>query len=110
MCVVIEILPVGKPVIGLKNVHRAGFLELIPKLFQRDRELNVRQVFDGDDRYAALREWLKAQWRKRPEARDAPAAAIFEELALAEGGHKAHLLESERFLALLSEPELARAA
>ena len=75
-------------------------------------QLNVRQVFDGDDRYAELREWLKAEWRKAPAERDVSAAAIFEELALGQGGRKAHLLESARFLALLSEPEpeLVRAA
>jgi single-stranded-DNA-specific exonuclease len=72
-------------------------------------QLNVRQVFDGDDRYAELREWLKREWRKAPSERDASAAAIFEELAVGEG-RKAHLLESEQFLALLAEPELARAA
>ena len=37
-------------------------------------QLNVRQVFDGDDRYAELRNWLKAEWRKPSEARDASAA------------------------------------
>jgi hypothetical protein len=34
---------------------------------------------------------------------------VFEELGLREGS-KAHLLESERFLALLDRPELERAA
>jgi single-stranded-DNA-specific exonuclease len=72
-------------------------------------QLNVRQVFDGDDRYAELREWLKGEWRMAPGERDAAAVAIFEELAV-EQGRKAHLLESERFLALLAEPALARAA
>jgi single-stranded-DNA-specific exonuclease len=72
-------------------------------------QLNVRQVFDGDDRYAELREWLKGEWRKAPGERDAAAVAIFEELAVEEG-RKAHLLESERFVALLVEPALARAA
>jgi single-stranded-DNA-specific exonuclease len=71
-------------------------------------QLNVREVFDADERYLEKREWLKAEWRK--QARDPAAAAIFEELALAEGGAKRHLLESERFLALMAEPELARAA
>jgi single-stranded-DNA-specific exonuclease len=70
-------------------------------------QLNVREVFDREDRYVELREWLKAEWRK--EARDPAAAAIFEELAL-EKGRKGHLLESERFQALLAEAELARAA
>ena len=70
-------------------------------------QLNVREIFDREDRYVELREWLKAEWRK--EARDPAAAAIFEELALGEG-RKGHLLQSERFLALLAEPDLARAA
>jgi single-stranded-DNA-specific exonuclease len=72
-------------------------------------QLNVREVFDADDRYVELREWLKAEWRKRPAARDASAAAIFAELAL-DGGRRGHLLESKRFLALLDEPALRRAA
>ena len=72
-------------------------------------QLNVREVFDGDERYVERREWLKAEWRKSAEARDPAAAAVFEELALG-NGRKGHLLESERFLALLEESELARAA
>jgi single-stranded-DNA-specific exonuclease len=71
-------------------------------------QLNVRQVFERDERYVELREWLKNQWRA--DLRDPSAAAIFEELALTEGGARRHLLESERFLALLAGPELARAA
>jgi single-stranded-DNA-specific exonuclease len=71
-------------------------------------QLNVRQVFECDERYVELREWLKGEWRK--DTRDPAAAAIFEELTLAEGGPRRHLLESERFLALLAEPDLARAA
>jgi single-stranded-DNA-specific exonuclease len=71
-------------------------------------QLNVRQVFECDERYVELREWLKGEWRK--DTRDPAAAAIFEELTLAEGGARRHLLESERFLALLAEPDLARAA
>jgi hypothetical protein len=70
----------------------------------------VRQVFDADDRYVERREWLKAEWHLAPEQRDPDAAAIFAELGLAEDGGRRHLLESERFLALLAEPELARAA
>jgi single-stranded-DNA-specific exonuclease len=72
-------------------------------------QLNVREIFDGDDRYLERREWLKAEWRKLPEARDPDARAVFEELGLSEGS-KAHLLESERFLALLDRPALERAA
>ena len=73
-------------------------------------QLNVRQVFDADERYVELREWLKHEWRKRPEQRDSTAAAIFAELALAGAGPKRHLLESDRFVALLAQPDLARAA
>jgi single-stranded-DNA-specific exonuclease len=72
-------------------------------------QLNVREVFDGDERYVERREWLKGEWRKPAETRDPAAAAIFDELGLGEGS-KAHLLESERFRALIAEPELARAA
>jgi single-stranded-DNA-specific exonuclease len=72
-------------------------------------QLNVREIFDGDDRYLERREWLKTEWRKPTEARDPDARAVFEELGLREGV-KAHLLESERFLALLDRPELERAA
>ena len=70
-------------------------------------QLNVREVFDREDRYVELREWLRAEWRN--EVRDPAAAGIFEELALGEG-RRGHLLESERFRALLAESELARAA
>jgi single-stranded-DNA-specific exonuclease len=73
-------------------------------------QLNVRQVFDADETYVERREWLVAEWRKPADERDGEAAAIFAELGLAEGAAKRHLLESERFRALLEEPSLARAA
>jgi hypothetical protein len=73
-------------------------------------QLNVRDVFEADERYVERREWLKGEWRKPAEARASEAAAIFDELALTGGGAKRHLLESERFRTLLDEPELARAA
>jgi single-stranded-DNA-specific exonuclease len=73
-------------------------------------QLNVRQVFDSDDRYVEKRQWLMAEWRKPAETRDPDAAAIFAELGLAESGARRHLLECELFLALLAEPGLARAA
>jgi single-stranded-DNA-specific exonuclease len=72
-------------------------------------QLNVREVFDREDSYLELREWLKQQWRKAPEGREPPAAAVFAELGVGDD-RRGHLLESERFLALLEEPELARAA
>ncbi len=98
----------------LDSLRRAGAYDLAFKLEANQwngtvaPQLNVRQVFEADERYLAKREWLKAEWRR--EDRDPVAVAIFEELALAEGGAKRHLLESERFVALLAEPELARAA
>ena len=73
-------------------------------------QLEVRQVFDADERYVELRDWLKAQWREPQAARDPRAAAVFDELGLGEGGPRRHLLESVCFRALLAEPELARAA
>jgi single-stranded-DNA-specific exonuclease len=73
-------------------------------------QLNVRHVFDCDERYAELREWLKAEWHKQRGRREPIAAEIFEELGLSEGGARRHLLESARFQALLAKPELARAA
>jgi single-stranded-DNA-specific exonuclease len=71
-------------------------------------QLNVRQVFDAEERYVELREWLKTEWHK--DERDPVATAIFAELRLDEGGARRHLLESSRFLALLAEPALAEAA
>jgi single-stranded-DNA-specific exonuclease len=73
-------------------------------------QLNVREIFDAAERYVERREWLKAQWRTPADERDGDAAAIFVELGLAEAGARRHLLESELFVALLAEPELARAA
>ena len=73
-------------------------------------QLNVRQVFDSDEHYLERREWLKAEWLKAPEKRDSEAVVIFAELELGEGRTKRHLLESARFLAILDEPALARAA
>jgi hypothetical protein len=100
----------------IERLRRAGRYDLAFKLEANQwngtvsPQLNVREVFDADDRYVERREWLKGEWRKPTEARDPAAAAIFEELDVAEPGPRRHLLESERFLALLGEPELARAA
>jgi single-stranded-DNA-specific exonuclease len=73
-------------------------------------QLVVRRVFAADPRFGELRDWLVAEYRKPDAARDAEAAAIFAELELELG--ERHLLESERFRALLAagEPALARAA
>jgi single-stranded-DNA-specific exonuclease len=71
-------------------------------------QLVVRRVFDADDRFDELYEWLRGQWNVA--ARDAQAEAIFAELAVEQGGPKRHPLESETFRALLAEPALLRAA
>ena len=98
----------------LDSLRRAGAYDLAFKLEANQwngtvaPQLNVRHVFEADERYVEKREWLKAEWRS--DDRDPVAAAIFEELGLGEGGARRHLLESERFLALVAEPELARAA
>jgi len=98
----------------LESLSRPGLFDVAFKLEANQwngtvaPQLNVRHVFEADDRYVAKREWLKGEWRK--EARDPDAEAIFAELGLAEGGARRHLLESERFVALLAEPDLARAA
>ena len=98
----------------LDSLSRPGAYDLVFRLEANQwngtvaPQLNVQRVFEADDRYVELREWLKLEWRK--DARDPAAAAIFAELGLAEGGSRRHLLESERFRALLEQPELARAA
>jgi single-stranded-DNA-specific exonuclease len=98
----------------LESLRRIGHFDLAFRLEANQwngtvaPQLNVREVFDADERYVELREWLKGEWRK--DARDPRAAAIFAELDLADGSGRRHLLESERFLALLQEPELAHAA
>ncbi|HEY2072694.1 MAG TPA: hypothetical protein VGG88_03885, partial [Gaiellaceae bacterium] len=71
-------------------------------------QLVVRRIFHADERFDELRDWLVVEYKKPAEARDAEAAAIFAELGLELG--KRHLLESERFRALLEAPALARAA
>ena len=75
-------------------------------------QLVVRRIFDADARYDELRDWLVAEFRKPAQVRSADAAAVFAELEVGEAGlGRRHLLESERFRALLAgEPALARAA
>jgi single-stranded-DNA-specific exonuclease len=75
-------------------------------------QLVVRRIFAAAPSFDELRDWLVAEYRKPPAARDAEAAAIFLELELDDTGlGRRHLLESERFRALLErEPVLARAA
>ena len=71
-------------------------------------QLVVRRIFDADDRYGDLREWLVAEFRK--DVRDPVAQEIFDELGLAPGGPDRSILESDRFRAILESPALARAA
>src|SRR5438105_3955760 len=72
-------------------------------------QLVVRRVFDADDRFDELYEWLHTQWRANGD-RDAHAQKIFDELDVEAGGPRRHPLESETFRALLAEPALLRAA
>jgi len=77
-------------------------------------QLVVRRIFDADARFDELRDWLVDEYRKPAVARSADAVAIFAELEIGEAGlGRRHLLESERFRALLLErepPVLAHAA
>jgi single-stranded-DNA-specific exonuclease len=71
-------------------------------------QLVVRRIFTADERFDELRDWLVAEYRKPAGARDADASEIFAELGLDLG--KRHLLESERFRALLEPLALPKAA
>jgi single-stranded-DNA-specific exonuclease len=71
-------------------------------------QLVVRRVFDADDRFDEVYDWLRAQWQA--ERRTPQAQRIFDELEVEQGGPKRHPLESETFRALLAEPALLRAA
>jgi hypothetical protein len=75
-------------------------------------QLVVRRIFPADPRFGELRSWLVGEFRKPAAARNADAAAIFAELGVdAAGLGRRHLLESERFRALLERaPALAQAA
>ena len=74
-------------------------------------QLVVRRIFDAAARFDELRDWLVAEYRKPVGARSRDAAAIFAELEIEEAGlGRRHLLESERFRALLEREPLARAA
>ena len=72
-------------------------------------QLVVRRVFDADDRFDELYEWLRTQW-KANGTRDPQAQKIFDELDVEEGGPRRHPLESDTFRTLLAEPALLRAA
>jgi single-stranded-DNA-specific exonuclease len=73
-------------------------------------QLVVRRIFDADERFDELRRWLAAEFRKPAGERDPVAAEVFDDLELDGAGGMRHLLESERFRALLAKPALARAA
>jgi len=68
-------------------------------------QLVVRRVFDADDRFAALRDWLADEWRAGEHAWTPEARAIFGELELADGAQRS-LLESSSFRALLESPQV----
>jgi hypothetical protein len=72
-------------------------------------QLVVRRVFDADDRFDELYEWLRMQWLANG-SRDPQAQKIFDELDVETGGPKRHPLESETFRALLAEPAPLRRA
>jgi single-stranded-DNA-specific exonuclease len=74
-------------------------------------QLVVRRIFAAEARFDELRDWLVLEYRRLAAARSADAIAIFAELEIDEAGlGRRHLLESERFRALLEAPPLARAA
>src|SRR5437764_7856137 len=75
-------------------------------------QLVVRRIFGADARFDELRAWLVGEFRKPAAARSADAAAVFAELEVEQAGlGRRHLLESERFRALLDRvPALAEAA
>jgi len=72
-------------------------------------QLVVRRVFDADDRFDEVYEWLRTQW-KANGTRDPQAQKIFDELDVEEGGPRRHPLESDTFRTLLAQPALLRAA
>jgi single-stranded-DNA-specific exonuclease len=77
-------------------------------------QLVVRRVFDADERFLRLRDWLAELWRQGERTWSREAATIFAELELEPGdaGTRRHLLESPTFRALLERDEapLPRAA
>jgi single-stranded-DNA-specific exonuclease len=64
-------------------------------------QLVVRRVFDADERYDELREWLARLWKAGEGSWTAEARSIFAELALTQGARR-ELLESETFRHLLA--------
>jgi single-stranded-DNA-specific exonuclease len=71
-------------------------------------QLVVQRVFDADERYVELRQWLVAEYRKPAAERAEEARTIFAELELdGEATERRHLFESARFRELLLEPPQA---
>jgi single-stranded-DNA-specific exonuclease len=67
-------------------------------------QLVVKKIFDTPDRFENLRVELVAEWKAGPDAWSDFARAVFTELGIADGGSWRSLVESETFLAALSEP------
>jgi hypothetical protein len=63
-------------------------------------QLVVRRIFDADERYEELREWLAREWRAGEASWSDDARQIFVELDLADG--RRSLLESQAFQRLLA--------
>ncbi|WP_411277125.1 single-stranded-DNA-specific exonuclease RecJ [Gaiella sp.] len=64
-------------------------------------QLVVRRIFDTDEAYGELRNWLAGLWRAGDTAWTPEARRIFSELSI-EGGGKRQLLESPTFRELLA--------
>jgi single-stranded-DNA-specific exonuclease len=69
-------------------------------------QLVVQWIFDTPDRYPELVASFERSWRAPPP----DVARVLEELGVGDGAPKRHLLESEAFRNLLTEPPLAAAA
>jgi single-stranded-DNA-specific exonuclease len=63
-------------------------------------QLVVRRIFDADERYEELREWLAREWRAGEASWSDDARQIFVELDFADG--RRSLLESQAFQRLLA--------
>jgi len=103
----------------LERVRDGGRLDLAFRLKENRwngsvaPQLVVRQLFDTDERYDALRDELAAAWRAGEQAWSDDVNRIFAELGLEEGVTGRQLLESPSFRALLAPdgvPALPRAA
>ncbi len=103
----------------LERVRDGGRLDLAFRLKENRwngsvaPQLVVRQLFDTDERYDALRDELAAAWRAGEQAWSDDVNRIFAELGLEKGVTGRQLLESPSFRALLAPdgvPALPRAA